>query len=319
MTDQSTDRDRIFIDFVAGAHGNFLEFVCNRFVAGVRTTNQHPFNQQGASHKKLYIDTPIFVCDHFTQHGISLHDVMIVSVKTQEQDLLPLQCISLLRAGNFDIRPEDLENNTYHKLINRHYRSMLENLRENFFRDSDFVEGYHRMADESWPRITCAEDYMQLNSLIRHECETQHGLVMPRFDAEHPHCPRDILREFFEISFLHPEQSTLLGFSRANIHQKCRVLDFEFSWFYDWRLFQRGVAAIADWAGMKMRDLAGLKSLHHEFCERQPYRQVRQQCDQVVSQLLATGDTVVPAMADVIQEAYVSAMLRLHRSGNQKI
>jgi hypothetical protein len=43
----------IYIDFVGGAHGNYLEFICNKFLAGV-DCNELPFNALGASHDKGY-------------------------------------------------------------------------------------------------------------------------------------------------------------------------------------------------------------------------------------------------------------------------
>lgn len=44
----------IYIDFQGGAHGNYLEFVCNKFLANV-SCNESPFNTLGASHSKGYI------------------------------------------------------------------------------------------------------------------------------------------------------------------------------------------------------------------------------------------------------------------------
>jgi len=41
----------IYIDFQGGAHGNFLEYVCNKFLANV-PTDGNPFNSLGASHDK---------------------------------------------------------------------------------------------------------------------------------------------------------------------------------------------------------------------------------------------------------------------------
>ena len=58
----------IHIDFQGGAHGNFLEFVCNRHLGAVAVSGT-PFNAAGASHHKVYISEPMFRSDHYTTQG----------------------------------------------------------------------------------------------------------------------------------------------------------------------------------------------------------------------------------------------------------
>ena len=48
--------EKIYIDFIGGSHGNFLEFVCNVFIAKIKTANFLPFNSAGASHNKQYLE-----------------------------------------------------------------------------------------------------------------------------------------------------------------------------------------------------------------------------------------------------------------------
>ena len=88
----------IHIDFQGGAHGNYLEFVCNK-IAGVATGM--PFNSIGASHNKVYTGKKIFYADHYTWWPKPIVFDKIISIQIGKDDLLPLQQVSLLRAGDF--------------------------------------------------------------------------------------------------------------------------------------------------------------------------------------------------------------------------
>jgi hypothetical protein len=64
---------QVSIDFVAGSHGNFLEFVCNKFL-GKLDINFSPFNAAGASHIKSqsFLKNRLFVADHYVLKGCAL-------------------------------------------------------------------------------------------------------------------------------------------------------------------------------------------------------------------------------------------------------
>jgi hypothetical protein len=55
----------IHIDFQGGAHGNYLEFVCNK-IAGVIEPGILPFNVSGAAHKKSYQAEQVFFAGHYS-------------------------------------------------------------------------------------------------------------------------------------------------------------------------------------------------------------------------------------------------------------
>lgn len=117
----------ISIDFVAGSHGSFLEFVCNKYIIKIPYCNFLPFNNLGASHQKTtdYIANKVFTANHFSLFKIPVSKKVIRITFTQN-DLLILSSVSFLRAGNVGIDNDLLEENTYHKLnSNKFYTSLL--------------------------------------------------------------------------------------------------------------------------------------------------------------------------------------------------
>jgi hypothetical protein len=115
----------ISIDFVAGTHGNFLEFVCNKFIAK-QDINFLPFNHLGASHLKSdqYRNHRVFIAKHYFELKIA-HSSKLVRILFNHDDLLLLSAGCLYRAGNSGIEEDLLEINTYFKLKNNKFFSYL--------------------------------------------------------------------------------------------------------------------------------------------------------------------------------------------------
>lgn len=300
---------KIYIDFQAGSHGNYLEFVCNKFLAGVVTADTLPFNDLGAAHRKKYTTAKVFECNHFTAYNQVLRNETVIRINILADDLLPLQCVSLLRAGDHGIRPNELEHDTYHKLHNVDYQWVLDNLVESFFHHRHLVAGYTDIADTSWPRIQDIADYLALPHVVRDECERVHGIQIYQLDADHPHCPRHFLKEFFRIGFADPNNHGFIKIQNNLIHQHCIFYDFPFSAFYDTDRFLAELQALSAFLDMPVRvDLPELHILHQEFLLRQPYRSVKTQCDLLVGRLTQDPLTFMPDL-DVIQEAYIAHRL----------
>lgn len=123
---------QILIDFPPGAHGNFLEFVLNKCY--YQADYPDPFTNIGTSHNKPYDQQNTkFFADHFTRHKQAWlrkthkknlqknNDIILIIINPS--DLLMLSENSLLRAGDFQI--QYLEINTYNKLNNNYYNSLL--------------------------------------------------------------------------------------------------------------------------------------------------------------------------------------------------
>ena len=145
----------IHIDFQGGAHGNYLEFVCNK-IAGVVEPGTLPFNSLGSSHNKPYQLPKVFSAWHYSYAPDIRHPKLfnkIISIKIKPDDLLPLNQISLLRAGDYGYDNDRLEIDTFNKLNNQHYRWVLDQLLDGFF-TNQIRDSYNAVRDPSWPDVT---------------------------------------------------------------------------------------------------------------------------------------------------------------------
>ena len=116
------------IDFVAGTHGHFLEIILNKFF-DITTVDFDPFNELGASHRveKNYLDSRVFEAQHwFENHVDKLNQCeRAISIQFDQDDLLLVSSVSLLRAGDLGIDNAQLDVGTYNKLDNKYYRNVL--------------------------------------------------------------------------------------------------------------------------------------------------------------------------------------------------
>jgi hypothetical protein len=121
---------KIPIDFVAGTHGNYLETVCNKGFGIV--DYEENFSLNGSSHRKsaYYNKNKIFDARHwFEQFRNELHQYSIViSIQFNQDDLLLVSAISLLRAGNGNINTNELEHNSFEKLKKFYEQSIIEKI-----------------------------------------------------------------------------------------------------------------------------------------------------------------------------------------------
>ena len=99
----------ISIDYVAGSHGYFLEYVCNKHICNMNV-DFLPFNSVRASHLKTkkYIENRIFHAQHFTNKGLSTSD-RVIRVTYDHNDLLLLMSGAFLRIANSGIETNELE------------------------------------------------------------------------------------------------------------------------------------------------------------------------------------------------------------------
>lgn len=121
-----------YIDFVPGSHGHFLEFVCNKFLAGC-VTAADPFNLLGSSHltDSDYQQHKVFHAAHWSQTQTQLPG-SIIHITFDAKDLLLLSSICFWRAGDVGIDNNLLHEHTYHKLHNRYYQHMIAELNAHF-------------------------------------------------------------------------------------------------------------------------------------------------------------------------------------------
>jgi len=300
----------IAIDFQGGSHGNFLEFVCNKMI-GITADKTLPFNSNGAAHSKSYTGKKYFECNHysFTPVAFPLETEAVILIKIQDQDLLPLSQISLLRAGDLGIDNDCLEIDTYHKLNTINYRWVLDELIDAFF-TGQITKSYDAVKDPSWPAVHSLKDFANLPEVIQAECKHIHNLELMELTEEQPHCPRHILQEFFQLGFENPDQQGFIKRQKQiQYPQHWPRFEFYFSNFYNQQKFMDNIQAIASWANISYNDWHKIENLHQEFLARQPYKHSKIQCDKIVEDL-CNGINIQTKLT-MIEEAYVNAQLKI--------
>jgi hypothetical protein len=297
----------IYIDFQGGAHGNYLEFVCNRFLANVPVNKPTPFSSAGTAHEKQYLSNPVFCCDHYSLLPDAIPDSKIISIQIIADDLLPLTSISLLRAGDFGLDNDLLEIDTYNKLVNIPvYQWVLDNLIDSFFRDQ-IRESYNAVRGDDWPDISTLEEFNALPDWMRDECINVHHLELLQLDENHPDCPRHILREFFKIGFKYPEQSGFMVLQKSMIYKSNPII-FPFGAFYHSDRFLEELQKLAGKLGYTIADADGLLELHQAFLDRQPYKYSKRYCDELIDDVVNGKEFDLPKL-DLLKESYITAKL----------
>lgn len=300
----------IAIDFQGGQHGNYLEFVCNKFLAGVKTDGL-PFNQHGAAHFKKYLGPKKFIAHHYFEYlgkRTTPTSGKIISIRINVDDLLPLASISLLRAGDHGLDNNKLHINTYNKLNNVYYRWVLDTIIEKFFKDQ-VEKSYNNIRDPTWPDIKTVDDFNSLPDHIKKECIEQHNFQMLEISESKPDCPRPVLIEFFKLGFKHPEN---FGFmtqqEKMYYNEDTEVFYFPFSCFYDSARFFEQIEQIGRWSGYQLKDKNDVLSLHQEFLKRQIYKDSKIYCDDIFDKMVSNQMSDLP-MLDLLQESYLLARL----------
>jgi hypothetical protein len=231
----------------------------------------------------------------------------IITIKIEHTDLLPLSQVSFLRAGDCGYDNNLLEFNTYNKLNNKMYRWVLDKLIDGFFKDQ-IANSYNAIKDSSWPDVATMTDFNQLPDHIRAECLEQHQLVLLELSAQHPDCPRSVLREFFEIGFRYPENNGFISQQRLAVYNdSAQVYTFPFGCFYQKDQFMHEIDQVAQWAEF-VYNTDSVAVLHDKFLDRQPYKNSKTKCDNIVAQLADATSTVLPDL-NLLEEAYINAKL----------
>jgi len=138
------------IDFVAGSHGNFLETILNQYFNIVETGDT--FTGTGTSHRKSndYEQNKLFSAKHWFQRYSDEYLKQfdkIISIKFDQEDLLLLSSVSLLRVRDMNINDNHLEIDTRVKLNNRFYNYIIDQI------------------DNAYPFLDCNESSIPRNVL----------------------------------------------------------------------------------------------------------------------------------------------------------
>lgn len=299
----------ILIDFPAGAHGNYLEYMCNRFLAGVET-NASPFKSSGVSHAKEYYTEPVFKQKHyFIFARDELVGATVVSIQWQKQHLLPYMSTCFLRAGEAGIDARNLEQYAY-RTLSRTNPGIVAGITEKYITPT-IVDGYRAIKDSSWPEVNTVEDYKRLPDSIRAELENVHGFEAILFDEDNPQCPRWILRDMFYHNFRTIENS---GFWDRHQEQESalelahRGLVVDYYAFYNMDTFLDMMTKIAEFTGYSFEPTDAVREIHQQFLSNQPFKRSHITCNNLIMGILNGENFELPEL-DVMQEGYILAEL----------
>lgn len=300
----------IAIDFQGGQHGMFLEWVCNRFLAGTETEDD-PFTETGAAHNLNYKTSKVFHAQHYFGYGPQRFTPKlgpIISVRITADDLLPLTAVALLRAGDYGIDNNKLHRYTYYKLRNYKYSWLLDLLNKKYLQYQIDLS-YNQWKKPDWPDIHSLSDYKNLPKSIQRECQ-RYLFELKELSEDDPDCPRHILIDLFKSYFQHPDQTE---FMRIQSQKMVYTADndvylFPFTAFYSCSSFCSEILKIAAWTGHQIKNLDAVSEVHDKFLSRQPYRHHKIVCDQIFNDIIEKKITVCPKI-DLLQESYLLARL----------
>lgn len=266
--------EQILIDFQGGTHGNFLEFLLNKFYFKNEDWPD-PFTKLGTSHITPYDKTKIkFFSYHFTALDYRHHNLeifirnsnVILITFSPDDDLLLLMSISLLRSADLNIDNNQLETDTFNKLNNSSYASLLDHI----------------------------------NNTYHTNCT-----------ADNPNIPRYILREFFKWGFKTPN---INGFSQsmyeayAQLNGK-NVYEFPFNSFYNLNDLKYQLTNIGKYFKIDLSiDDSSLEKLHKNFLDKITYLGIKEECDEIIRAVSKSIEMPLTKLS-LFQESYINAHL----------
>ena len=248
--------EKIFIDFVAGTHGHFLEVVLNQGF-GYTNPSEDTFTHLGTSHKKSrgYHQSKMFLADHWSMHNSPQIKIAnkIVSIRFAINDLLTVSSVSLLRAGNMNIDNNSLEHDTYNKLNNDYYRPVLDRLLYSY------PELQVDEINSSVPRNILREFY-------------KFGFRDPRINGY------------------------WLTLQQLTYSANQDIFYFDFENFYDTQKFMVAVDKLQDFVGKKFCFDHRISELHEKFLSLNPYKDHKNVCDTLIKHVQQNNNCEIPKL-----------------------
>lgn len=119
------------LDFVAGTHGHFVEYLLNRGF-GFTEIDFSFFTKIGTSHNRpvSYLTQREIQCGHWfeTDPTVVSHADNVIRIVYDQDDLLLVSSISLLRTADYGIDNDLLHLDTKNKFNNLHYFGVLDEI-----------------------------------------------------------------------------------------------------------------------------------------------------------------------------------------------
>lgn len=298
----------IKILFYGGTHGNFLEFVLNKLYYGDKIERSNPFTTGGTSHLQRsdpnYQKYRFFKCHQVNVSEELMPNVPSIKIDFEESDDITVLQLHLKRAEDYNIDPDTLTENTYHKLSGKFGCDGPEgngpNKMISYINQYSDISPYYNIKDSNWPDIQSIDDFYNLPQVIRDECRDIFGFEPFYLCDKYPNAPRSVLVSFFKIWF--ETQKTPYHHMRP-FDQLQNLYKIPLRSLYDFDLFSKEIYNISKFFNLNLPTAQPFRSLHQKFRDAVPYLDSRQKCHRIVDAVI--NDVDIEVSLNVIEESYV--------------
>ena len=311
----------IYIDHRPGTNGEWLEYVCNKWLGDTPAKGNYPdicWDQEYIKNKKFRADTyTIHRLDTLEGLGMDmtkstgftnvtyLRDVPVVRLTIDVDDILPVMCTMLDTPQFSGCSPENLETDTFLKLNCQQHKPVLKGIQE-YLNSDDGVSAYNGFKAEHWPDIESYSDFLKLPEEIQQECLENGINFYTELSETNTDCPRWILRDYFRSHFEAKDDHKFLVQQKATVFdESCRVHNFTYKQLQSYGTFRQAIREISDYTKMPVVGL-GLLEEYSNFIKGVRYLNAHDECEQLISDIMA-GINIAPV--NVIYEAYIQTRL----------
>jgi hypothetical protein len=302
------------IIFYPGTHGNYLEFTLNKLIFGDKIKITNPLGDLGTSHIQRtdlnYLAHNKFKCEGYeTETQIDNFDQYFIVIAVPPDDDITAFQLNLKRGEDYNIDPDTITENTYHKLVNKFGRygpsgngpnRIIDHI--NQYTD---LSPYYNIKDPSWPDIESIDDYWNLPESILNECVDVFGFIPVHLSERYPNAPRCVLRLMFNMWFNDGSCRPSVGLTPYYSYKNVYKLNLQK--FYNTADFQQELCAIEDHFNLTFNFKNFSKDIHEQFIGMVPYKESSTKCQQIMQAV--DDQTIIPINLNVVEEGYINFLL----------
>ena len=291
----------IEILFYPGTHGNYLEFILNKFLYGDKIIQSNPLGSLGTSHPQYDDNYRFFKGVH--QNFVNHNSVIKIDFGS-EDDLFVMQ-LNLKRGGDADIDLDTLTENTYFQLLNKFGPNGEDGPNKiiECINQYSEIDSYYHIKDKTWPDIADIDDFYNLPAHIIEECINQFKFKPFVLNEKHPHAPRYVLRDIFKSWFYNKSWYPSVNMKLIEqSYKNSKIYKIPLRNLYNLDLFIKELKNIEKYFNLIFTDW-NLTDLHKRFVDKVPYKNSVQNCNNIISSVKNFID--VPIDVNVIEESFI--------------
>jgi len=262
--------NKIHIDYETGTHGRFLEFTLNKLLAGDAIHQDHPFYIDGTSH----------LTDNSAGSNYSRHQVFQAAHwhhqgSPPSSQIISIQCNAddrLFVMTHGYLRSGPPEKDDYYLHRNTFYK----------LNNTPYVGLIKYLGD-------------------------RHGVFL---SENQPHCPRNILRQYYQEMFIGWFLGRHEHSSPGNYRMDQQVYIFPFNSFYNTDQFKTQLENIRIFFALTYSDF-DVTQLHRVFLSHMFFTGYKKQCQDIVESVIKNQPCSI-ANLSLFQESYINALLAIH-------